>query len=475
MKNRVNFRVVRLVTILSDILLVNLAFMAAYGVRYQLEWIRPVTFYEPYSDYVGQQLLLTLLITLTFSQTNVWARRRGELWIDELSRVGYGAAAALALMTMITFFVQPLVFSRLLLLWAYIFIVVFLSVARLLRRFILTLLYQRGIGVDYVLVIGSGEVGRGVIRTFLARPDLGYRAVGYLDDGGSENSIGSGRIPHLGTSNDLPRILQAWPQVRTIFIALPARMHEHTAQLVRLAYESGVRPLIVPDLFELSLNRVQFTNMTGVPVFSVRNLRISQVGQFLKRLLDLLTVLLLALPALLVTLLISILIKLDSPGPVFFAQERVGKDGKLFRMYKFRSMVIDAEAQKAGLMELNDASGPIFKIKNDPRLTRAGRLIRRLSLDELPQFYNVLLGEMSMVGPRPPLLEEVAQYQPWHRQRLAVKGGITGLWQVSGRSDLTFDEQCLLDIYYIENWSLTFDLRLILQTIPFTLFGRGAY
>lgn len=153
----------------------------------------------------------------------------------------------------------------------------------------------------------------------------------------------------------------------------------------------------------------------------------------------------------------------------------MGKDGRLFRMIKFRSMVIDAEAQKADLMALNDASGPIFKIKNDPRLTRAGRIIRRLSLDELPQFYNVFLGEMSLVGPRPPLPEEVRQYQPWHRQRLAVKGGLTGLWQVSGRSDLTFDEQCLLDIYYIENWSLSFDLRLILQTIPFTLFGRGAY
>lgn len=475
MKNRFNFRVVRLVTILSDVLLVNLAFIAAYVVRYRLEWIRPVTFYEPYGNYIAQQALLTLLIMLTFSQANVWTRRRGELWIDELARVSYSAAAALALMTMITFFLQPLVFSRLLLMWAFVFIVAFISVARLLRRLILSLLYQRGVGVDHVLIIGAGEVGRGVIRTLLARPDLGYRAVGYLDDGNSENNLGSGRIPHLGSTGDLPRILQEWPRVNTLFIALPARMHEHTMQLVRLAYEWGVHPLIVPDLFELSLNRVQFTNMMGVPVFSVRNLRISRAGQLLKRLLDLTVVLLLALPVLLATLLIAILIKLDSPGPIFFAQERVGKDGRLFRMIKFRSMVIDAEAQKADLMALNDASGPIFKIKNDPRLTRAGRIIRRLSLDELPQFYNVFLGEMSLVGPRPPLPEEVRQYQPWHRQRLAVKGGLTGLWQVSGRSDLTFDEQCLLDIYYIENWSLSFDLRLILQTIPFTLFGRGAY
>jgi lipopolysaccharide/colanic/teichoic acid biosynthesis glycosyltransferase len=144
-------------------------------------------------------------------------------------------------------------------------------------------------------------------------------------------------------------------------------------------------------------------------------------------------------------------------------------------MIKFRSMVVDAENQKIALEQMNEASGPIFKIRDDPRLTRVGRLIRRLSLDELPQLLNVLRGEMSLVGPRPPLPEEVAQYQDWHKQRLAVLGGLTGLWQVSGRSDLTFDEQCLLDIYYIENWSLSLDIRIMFQTIPYALFGRGAY
>jgi lipopolysaccharide/colanic/teichoic acid biosynthesis glycosyltransferase len=166
---------------------------------------------------------------------------------------------------------------------------------------------------------------------------------------------------------------------------------------------------------------------------------------------------------------------LESPGPVFFFQERVGFKGKPFRMAKFRSMVVDADDQKTALAELNEADGPIFKIRDDPRLTRVGRVIRRFSLDEIPQFYNVLVGEMSMVGPRPPLAEEVARYQSWHMQRLTVKGGITGLWQVSGRSDLTFDEQCLLDIYYLENWSLALDLRIMLQTIPRALFGGGAY
>ena len=167
--------------------------------------------------------------------------------------------------------------------------------------------------------------------------------------------------------------------------------------------------------------------------------------------------------------------RLDSPGPVFNSARRVDRNGKLFDMYKFRSMVLDADERKEALGEQNEADGPIFKIKDDPRLTKVGRWLRRSSLDELPQLYNVLLGQMSLVGPRPPLPEEVAEYKQWQRQRLAVIGGITGLWQVSGRSDLTFDELCLLDIYYIENWSVALDIRILLQTIPHALFGRGAY
>jgi lipopolysaccharide/colanic/teichoic acid biosynthesis glycosyltransferase len=173
--------------------------------------------------------------------------------------------------------------------------------------------------------------------------------------------------------------------------------------------------------------------------------------------------------------LIVLAIKLDSPGPVLFRQTRVGKGGKPFILYKFRSMAIGAEEQKDLLRDLNEADGPIFKIKADPRRTRMGRWLRRLSLDELPQFYNVLRGDMSIIGPRPPLPEEVAEYQPWHMRRLEIAPGITGLWQVSGRSELPFDEMALLDIYYVEQWSPALDLKILLRTIPTVLFGDGAY
>lgn len=466
---------IRRFTIFADILLINLAFVMAYIARYQLQWLRETSSYDPYSHYIGQQIMLTLLLMLTFSQSHVWRRRRGEFWIDEASRIVFATATGIAFMMAFTFFFRPLAFSRLLLVWALIFIASLVSLSRLVRRLLLLLAYRRGIGVDRVLVIGSGEAGRGLIRTLLARPDLGFHAIGYLDDGIGENNIGLGRIPHLGSRQELESILQREPDLHSVFLALPGEMHRETLDLLYLCQEHDVRAYVVPDLLQLSLNRVEFNNMAGIPMLGVRDISITPAERTLKRALDLAVIAVGFVPAALVMGLIALTIKLDSPGPVFYSGERVGLHGKRFKMFKFRSMVVGADAQKGDLAHLNEADGPIFKIKDDPRLTRVGRVIRRLSLDELPQLFNVVLGHMSLVGPRPPLPEEVARYKPWQRQRLTVIGGLTGLWQVSGRSDLTFDELCLLDIYYIENWSLSLDVRILLQTIPYALFGRGAY
>ncbi|MCB8968787.1 MAG: sugar transferase [Ardenticatenaceae bacterium] len=468
-------RTIRNLTVITDLVLINIAFVLAYIVRYRFQWLLETTFVDPYESYLSQQLLLNILLLITFSQNKVWRRRRGEFWIDEISRVGFATATSIALMMAYTFWFRPLAFSRLMLIWALLFIVVFIGLARLARRVMLGFLYNRGQLVDHVLVIGSGEVGRGVIRTLLARPDLGYKAIGYLDDGSRENNIGLGRIPHIGSLMDADTILSNNPQLHTVFIALPGEMHREILSLLRLCHEHNVRAQVVPDLLQLSLNRVEFNNMAGIPTLGIRDIHISRGQQLLKRAMDLLIVLIGGIPALLVGLIIAVAIKLDSSGSVLYAADRVGRHGKPFKMYKFRSMIEDAEQKKAMLQHLNEADGPIFKIKDDPRLTRIGRVIRRLSLDELPQLINVLRGEMSLVGPRPPLPEEVAAYKPWHRQRLSVIGGITGLWQVSGRSDLTFDELCLLDIYYIENWSLWTDIRILMQTIPHALFGKGAY
>jgi exopolysaccharide biosynthesis polyprenyl glycosylphosphotransferase len=220
---------------------------------------------------------------------------------------------------------------------------------------------------------------------------------------------------------------------------------------------------------------MQIDEIAGVPMIGLKEVGISGFGQFIKRSIDVvLAVLALVIGAPLMGL-IAVMIKLDSPGPVIFAQERVGKMGRRFMVFKFRSMVEDAETKRAELEALNEADGPLFKIKEDPRTTWLGRRLRRLSLDELPQFYNVLRGEMSLIGPRPAIPAEVKQYQEWQKRRLEVSPGMTGLWQVSGRSELTFDEMTLLDIYYIENWTPALDAKIFLQTIPRVIFGNGAY
>ena len=199
------------------------------------------------------------------------------------------------------------------------------------------------------------------------------------------------------------------------------------------------------------------------------------LGRQMKRAMDFVLVALLLIPASVVMAIVAVAIKLDSRGPVIYASERIGRDSRPFTMFKFRSMVVGAEAGKDDILHLNEVEGPVFKVRDDPRVTRVGRYIRRLSLDELPQLFNVLIGDMSLVGPRPPLASEVADYQPWQMQRLTVIGGLTGLWQISGRSDLDFDDLCRLDIEYIETWSLLLDVQILLKTIPAAVSARGAY
>ena len=231
---------------------------------------------------------------------------------------------------------------------------------------------------------------------------------------------------------------------------------------------------VVPDLLEAQFGRMDIHPVAGIPLVTLREPEITGFRYMQKRALDLAVSLLGLLLTAPLWVLIGLAIRLDSPGPVLFRQTRIGRDGRSFRVFKFRSMVQDAEERKHELFE--DERHPLlFKAPDDQRRTRVGRLLRRLSVDELPQLLNVLLGHMSLVGPRAQVPAEVAQYDNWARHRLRVLPGLTGLWQVSGRSDLGFDEMVMLDTFYVSNWSLGLDLRILLQTIPTVLSGRGAY
>jgi exopolysaccharide biosynthesis polyprenyl glycosylphosphotransferase len=462
--------------IASDLVLINAAFALSYLLRYRLELFRqvdPVNF-VPYRAYLGIQLGYTLTILVTLSVEGAWRRRRGASWLDEVYTIANGTTTAMAVVLVVIFGIRPLAFSRLLLLYVSVLTVVFLGAGRLVKRTIETHRRRRGLGVDRTLIVGSGEVTRAVMRTLVARPDLGYQLVGFVDPNPWESEEAIGRFRQLGELNDLTAILREH-QVSEVIITVPSSHHHRIQQIIRSCRKAGARARIVPDFFQLSLQQVDIDNLAGIPLIGIRDTRLGRVPRLVKRGMDILggvVGLVLCSPLIGAT---AVAIRLDSKGPVFFRQERLGERERPFRVVKFRSMRVGAEAEQAQLQALNEADGPLFKIREDPRLTRVGRWIRRASLDELPQFVNVVRGEMSLVGPRPPLASEVAKYQGWQRKRLSVKPGITGLWQVSGRSDLAFDEMCLLDIYYIENWSLWLDVRIILRTIPQFFLGRGAY
>ncbi len=463
-----------LLTLLLDIVLINVAFALAYYGRYELQLFIPVDEFNiaPYTAYLSFQVWYTGLLLLFLYIDGVYVPRRGGSWFEDLYRIGNATTTVTVILIAATFIVQPLFYSRLLLIESALVTISLLSGARLTRRLAQAQLRQRGQGVDRVLIVGAGEIGRAVMRNLAARPDLGYHVVGFVDDDPAKGDLG--RFKALGNLDQMETLLKA-ERIDEVIIALPWMYQRKIISLVRACETLGARARVVPDLFQLSLNRVDFDDIGGIPLIGIKEATIPRVGRIVKRLLDLLLAALGLVVGLPFWVLLGLAIRLESPGAVIFRQQRIGESGRPFAVYKFRSMRASAEAERAQLQALNEADGPLFKIKNDPRLTRVGRFIRRVSLDEVPQLLNVLRGEMSIVGPRPGLPEEVAQYQPWHRQRLEVSPGLTGLWQVSGRSDLSFDEMCLLDIYYIENWSLGLDLTIMLRTIPRVLLGDGAY
>ncbi len=346
--------------------------------------------------------------------------------------------------------------------------------ARIVRGMVLARLRQAGHGVDRVIIIGAGEAGRTVMRNLMAQPELGYRVVGFLDDDPAKSAADIGPIKAFGPLDNLPQVAKE-NNIAQVIITLPWQYHRRILRLVNEAEQTGIRARVVPDFFQISLGGVDIEAINGIPLISIKENALTGFNNTLKRAADVSLAGLAIILGAPFWLALAAAIRLDSPGPVLFRQERAGCYGKPFQVYKFRSMHQNAEAQLEKLRAQNEAAGPLFKIRDDPRRTRVGRFIRKLSLDEIPQLINVLRGEMSWVGPRPGLLSEVAQYQDWHRKRLEVLPGITGLWQVSGRSDLTFDEMVMLDIYYAENWSLGLDLRIMLRTVPQVLFGDGAY
>ena len=461
---------------ISDLLLIVVAFVLAYWLRYQAQWFLTV---DPANQtelitYLPFGLALVFLLFCSFQFSRVYVYRRDRLWIEEVYAIASATTIGVVVLIVLNLAFGQLSYSRLIFLYTAVLVTLLLGVSRAVIYTVRGYMRNQGFGLERVVLVGVGEVGLMVMRTIAARPSLGYELVGFLDDDPSINQTDIGRFQALGPLTNFYEILQNHDIDSTI-ICLPWRSHRAVARLLHLCEENGVTAQIVPDFFQLTKNQMQVERLNGIPLITTRAVSIAGWNLFVKRALDVVAATILLTVGLPLGALIALAVRFNSPGPILYSQTRIGRNGHPFNIFKFRSMTADADAQLDEMAELNEASGPLFKMRDDPRRTAVGRILRRFSLDEVPNLINVLRGEMSLVGPRPNVPDEVAQYKDWHRKRLSVSPGMTGLWQVSGRSDLTFDEMVLLDIYYAENWSLTLDLGILLRTIPKVLGGEGAY
>ncbi len=349
-----------------------------------------------------------------------------------------------------------------------------MSLSRLLIKVLTS--YDKTVGRTHTMsqkaiVVGTGENARAVADMVLSSPEMDTKLVGFLD----YHRQGYWRyqdVPLMGHPDMLENIV-ANSQVDALFWAVEPEDISSSWKLMEIAEKMGVRIFVMPKLYQPKVANVTPTYINGLPAMVYRsepkrNLPllaktiVDRIGSFIG--------LVLTAPLMLI---VSAIVRLDSRGPVMFKQTRLGLNGKPFTLFKFRTMCSDAETRKGTLLSKNEMSGPVFKIKRDPRVTKVGRVLRKFSIDELPQLFNILKGEMSLVGPRPPLPQEVSRFEPWQHRKLSVRPGLTCLWQVNGRNNIDFDEWMRLDLQYIDNWSLWLDTKILAKTVPTVIKGSG--
>src|SRR5258706_7183664 len=427
---------------------------------------------SPISNFSGLGTGIVIGMIAIFALRGLYSIRLTGSWFRKAWNIVSSATLGLAFLITYYLALQPTSNSRLLLLFVWTMTILVLCLGRLIVSASMGLLYRLGIGETRLLVVGSGRLGKMIMQNIAASPDLGYSIVGFLSDM-SEPPSDFGRFKMLGTLNDLDLVIRSM-QVDEVIIALPSNLHEQSIRSVRLCERLGASFKLVPDLYELSLSRIDMEAIEGIPLIGIKQVSLNTIQRLITRAVDIIVSLFLMIVGSPLWLCIALAIRINSPGEIIYKQKRIGLNGRPFQFYKFRSMYENADQMLAELWAKNEAQGPIFKMKEDPRVTPIGKFLRHTSLDEFPQLINVLKGEMSLVGPRPPLPSEVAQYDEWQKGRLAIKPGLTGLWQVRGRSNLSFDEGVLMDLYYIENWSLRLYFQILFRTIPAVIFRLGA-
>lgn len=439
-------------------------------------WLRDsLPFGLPYSgarDLPYFLLEAGLLYPVIFFLFSLYDPERTYRAVDEyqlLSIVCF--VAGLALAGLIFFTARNL--SRLTLLYFYGIHFGFVTLWRALIRIIRHTLYEKGQVMRDVLLVGGGESAQRALERLDELAWAGVHLVGYLSDNEPIPAT-NGCVPMLGHLDQVGEMVQKLG-VADVLVALPAESYNRVNEIVTRLLDKPCNIWVVPDYFSLLIYGGHVEDLGGVPLISLKSPALTGYQRVIKRVFDLVIGTLLQAVVLPTMALVAIAIRLDSPGPVLYKQQRVGENGRLFWMYKFRSMILGADAHLNEVVKYDGDGNLIHKLPDDPRVTRVGKLIRKTSMDEFPQFFNVLKGEMSLVGPRPELPFLVEMYEPWQRVRFAVPQGITGWWQVNGRSDKPMHLNTEDDIYYVRNYSLLLDLQIILKTVWVVLRGKGAY
>jgi exopolysaccharide biosynthesis polyprenyl glycosylphosphotransferase len=423
----------------------------------------------------GWALMTTAISLVAFTFYRIYERDRGQIVVSTLDEWGdfLNALSVVALLELVlgdalhVHALVPVGAATVTLFW-----LVALLVLPVTRAAFRRIAIPRLNNPQNTLIVGAGHVGQMIALKLLKHQEYNLRLVGFLDDAPHLLRSELGNLTVLGAERDLVETIRTH-DVSRVVLAFSRHPADRLLELIRGSGLKDVHLSIVPRYFEIIAANAGVTDVEGIPILEVPAVRLSRAARASKRMMDI-AVTALALVALAPAfLIIALAIKLDSRGPIFFRQPRRGRGDDVFEIIKFRTMVDEAEGMRDSLLGQNESSGPLFKIRSDPRVTRVGAALRRLSLDELPQLINVLRGEMSLVGPRPFVLYEDDQIDGWARRRLDLMPGITGLWQVLGRNDIDFQEMVKLDYLYVNNWSLWWDIKLLLRTIPVVFSRRG--
>ncbi|WP_449244586.1 sugar transferase [Desulfobacca acetoxidans] len=471
------------IKILDQITLLVCFVLAASAVSKQLEGLGFRDFLSirlKFSNFLIILILMAIWYAL-LNLFNLYQARRFESWKTDLIDVVHATTSCALVLYLMSVIFQVAIATPIFLFLFWLYLTVAKIIIRISLRIFLEFLRRRGLQITYVLIVGTNSRAVDFARSIENKLELGYRVIGFVDrEWPGMKKFRDSDYELVSDFKDFPEYLRGHV-VDEVIIDLPLNtFYREVSRIVQQCLEQGVMVRFISDSFyllrNLKLARSKFEQFADNTVISVYNGILGGLPLAGKRLFDFIASLMLIVFLSPLFLVVAFLIRLTSPGPVFFVQERLGFNKRLFKMYKFRTMIPDAEKRQDELKKFNEADGPVFKIKDDPRVTPLGNILRRTSIDELPQLFNVLAGDMSLVGPRPlPVRDYKGFNEDWHRRRFSVRPGLTCFWQIQGRSSLSFKEWMRLDMQYIDHWSFWLDLQILLLTVAAVLKKKGAY